>query len=317
MELDRRGFLKLSGVVAAGGAVAQTASSAIANEVSAASAVAPGADDIAILYDPSKCVGCRACQMACKQWNKLPAESADARTLPAETSGRKLYDAPLGLSAQTWTLIELSQAGSIGWHFFNYQCMHCTDAACVTVCPSGALFKDPHGFTAYDRNKCIGCGYCTQFCPFGVPHLSTDNTLTGTLTGQAKTAKCTFCQDRIWNGLGGPSCAERCPVGALVWGKRSDLIEAAYKRVDALKAQGLGGASLYGEHVAGGLHRLSIIFGEPSQYQLPANPAGPTVAWDWKNLFHWAGQGVFGLAFVGIVGAFFVSRRTIRMEDVE
>jgi formate dehydrogenase beta subunit len=309
MKLDRRNFLKLSGAAVAG----QVAASA----ATVSAATAPGQDDVGILYDPSKCVGCRACQMACKQWNKLPPESADFRQLPAETSGRKLYDTPLGLSAQTWTLIKLSRTGATNWHFFNYQCMHCTDAACVTVCPSGALFKDPRGFTAYDRQKCIGCGYCTQFCPFGVPHLSTENAVTDVLTGRAKTAKCTFCQDRIWTGLGGPSCAERCPVGALVWGRRVDLFDAANKRVEALRAQGLTGAGLYGEGVAGGLHRLSIIFGEPGEYFLPANPAGPTVARDWKNLFHWAGQGLFGLAFAGILGVFFVSRRAIRMEDVE
>jgi formate dehydrogenase iron-sulfur subunit len=308
MELNRRDFLKLSGAVVACGAVAPGVS---------ASAVAPGEDDLGILYDPSKCVGCRACQMACKQWNRLPAESTNAQKLPAETGNQKLYDTPLGLTAETWTLIKLSKAGETGWHFFNYQCMHCTDAACVTVCPSGALFKDARGFTAYDRDKCIGCGYCTQFCPFGVPHLRMEDSLTGTLTGEAKAAKCTFCQDRIWNGLGGPSCAERCPVGALAWGRRRDLLDKAMKRVDALRAQGLSGASLYGEHVAGGLHRLSIIFSEPSQYKLPANPTSPTVAWGWKNLVHWAGQAVFGVALVGIVGAFFISRRTIRMEDVQ
>jgi formate dehydrogenase iron-sulfur subunit len=187
----------------------------------------------------------------------------------------------------------------------------------VTVCPSGALFKDPRGFTAYDPEKCIGCGYCTQFCPFGVPHLSTNSRIAGALTGRAKAAKCTFCQDRMWSGLGGPSCAERCPVGALVWGKRSDLLQAANQRVDALRAQGLSSAALYGENVAGGLHRISIVFGEPAQYSLPENPVSPTVASVWKKPFHWAGEAVFGLAFLGIVGAFFVSRRAIRMEDVE
>jgi formate dehydrogenase iron-sulfur subunit len=309
MKLDRRNFLKLSGAAVAGGVAASVP---VAGAASASTA-----DDLCILYDPSKCVGCRACQMACKQWNKLPAEATYFETLPAEAAaGHKLYDTPLGLTAQTWTLIKLGRTET-GWHFFNYQCMHCTDAACVTVCPSGALFKDPHGFTAYDRSKCIGCGYCTQFCPFGVPHLSMDNTVQDTLTGRAKTAKCTFCQDRIWNGLGGPSCAERCPVGALVWGRRGDLIEAANKRIEALRAQGQTGAALYGENVAGGLHRLSILFGEPDQYFLPANPTSPTVARDWKDIFHWVGQGIFGLAFVGIVGAFFVSRHAIRMEDVE
>ncbi len=315
MKLDRRGFLKLSGAAVAGGAV--VSAPIPASHAAGTATVALANEDVGILYDPSKCVGCRACQSACKQWNKLPAESTYYQTLPGETAGSKLYDTPLGLTAQTWTLIKLSKGGGIGWHFFNYQCMHCTDAACVTACPSGAMFKDPRGFTAYDSSKCIGCGYCTQFCPFGVPHLTTEDGLTGTLTGRAKAAKCTFCEDRIWNGLGGPSCAERCPVGALVWGRRSDLIQTANSRVDALRAQGFKDVSLYGEQVSGGLHRLSIMFGPPEQYHLPANPVSQTVARDWKDLLHWAGQGVFGLAFVGILGAFFVSRRAIHMEDVE
>jgi formate dehydrogenase iron-sulfur subunit len=258
---------------------------------------------LGILYDPSKCIGCRACQMACKQWNELPAESNDPQGI---------YESPLGLSATTWNLIALKQ-GEPMTRFFNYQCMHCADAACVTACPSGALFKDEHGFTAYDREKCIGCGYCTQWCPYGVPGLEIESTI----SGAAKAGKCTFCQDRIWQGIGGPSCAERCPVGALVWGPREELLDQAKARVEALKAEGLSSARLYGDTQASGLARLSILFDEPAAYNLPADPVAPTTARIWQVFV----QGLGALAIVGATaGAFFAflfSRGKIQMEEVE
>jgi formate dehydrogenase iron-sulfur subunit len=294
MQLDRRDFLKLSGVAIASG---------IALPPADAKALSSHEGEVGILYDASKCVGCRACQMACKDWNKLPGETTDAQGL---------YETPLDLSADTWTLIKLNKSGQADWHFFNYQCMHCTDAACVTVCPTGALFKDERGFTALDQEKCNGCGYCTQFCPYGVPHLKTKSLL----TGEAKAAKCTFCQDRIWGGLGGPSCVEACPVEALVWGPWEELLGRAKERVAVLRDQGLSGARLYGENETRGLHRLSILFDEPRQYNLPEVPPGP-LANVWQKIIQPLGGVAFGAAILGVVGAFFVSRRNISMEEVE
>ncbi len=258
--------------------------------------------ELAILYDPSRCVGCRACQMACKRWNKLPAESTD-------TLG--IYESPTGLSAITWNIIKLKSTAE-GWHFFSYQCMHCTDAACVAVCPTGALFHDERGFVALDREKCNGCGYCSQFCPFGVPHLQTASVWTGT----AKSAKCTFCQDRIWNGLGGPACVEACPVGALRWGNRTELLEAARARIAELQGRGMN-ARIYGETELGGLHRLSILLDEPAQYGLPTDPKSPAVARTWQKIIQPLGTAAFGATLVGILGAFLVARRNIHMEEVE
>jgi formate dehydrogenase iron-sulfur subunit len=295
MQLNRRDFLKLSGAALAGGAaLPQTTSRAFASQ----------AGDLGILYDASKCVGCRACQNACRDWNGTPAE-------PDPTG---LYDAPMELSADTWTLIKLNKRSETDWHFMSYQCMHCTDAACVTVCPTGALFKDERGFTAYDREKCNGCGYCTQFCPFGVPHLKT----TSLLTGEAKTAKCTFCQDRIWGDLGGPSCAEACPVEALIWGRWEELLDKAKERVAVLQDQGLSGVRLYGENETGGLHRLSILLDEPSAYGLPIDPQGPiTFSNVWQKIIQPLGEVALGATILGVIGAFFITRRNIRMEEVE
>ena len=299
MELSRREFIKLSGAgVGASIAGATSAGSVLAQS----SAFSPEA--LTILYDPSKCIGCRACQMACKQWNGLPAETNDATGL---------YETPLGLSAATWNIIKLNDRDPEATHFFNYQCMHCADAACVTACPSGALFKDPEGFTAYDPDKCIGCGYCTQWCPYGVPHLQVESTLTGV----AKAAKCTFCQDRIWSGIGGPSCAERCPVGALEWGSRGDMMDLATMRVDELKAGGLDGVRIYGETEASGLGRLSILYDEPQAYNLPADPASPTVARVWQSVVQSLGALAIAGVTVGAFVAFVLSRGRIQMEEVE
>ncbi len=296
MDIDRREFLKLSGsgicTLLAGGLLFPDRGAKATFEI------AKGG--LAILYDTSKCIGCRACQMACKRWNKLPAETGGA------------YDAPLNLSANTWTMIRLSKKSEEDWHFFNYQCMHCTDAACVTVCPSGALFHNELGFVAVDQTRCIGCGYCTQYCPFGVPHLNTRSPF----TTKAKAAKCTFCQDRIAAGIGGPFCTEACPVEALVWGNRGELLEKAKVRVDYLHSQGQSGARLYGENEAGGLHRLSIMFGEPNRYGLPLNPMSPTLARAWQDIVQPLGNVALGATVLGIIGAYLVIRRNIRMEEV-
>jgi formate dehydrogenase iron-sulfur subunit len=286
--VDRRGFLKLAGA-GLGGLLLRPSDQALTSAASK--------DTVAVLYDSSKCIGCRICEQVCKECNNLPIE-----TVP-----------PSELSATTWNLIKKREGVDLAdWPFFRYQCMHCTDAACVAVCPSGALYKDERGFTAYDREKCIGCGYCTQFCPYGVPHLETMNLL----TGEAKMGKCTFCQDRIWSGVGGPACAEACPVGALVCGPRETLLDQAKKRVTTLHAQGLSDARLYGENEAGGLHRLSIIVAEPGQYNLPEAPLEPTLAHFWQTIVQPLGNLAFGATIVGLLGAFLISRRSIRMEEV-
>ena len=288
--IDRRGFLKLTGVGLGGVLLSPS------EQVAAAT---PGEDDLAILYDASQCLGCRACERACKEYNNLPDVQAPNS----------------GLSATTWNVIEQREdVELVDRPFFNYQCMHCTDAACVTVCPSGALSKDEKGFVSFDVSRCVGCGYCTQFCPFGVPHLRDVNLI----TGEATAAKCTFCQDKTRAGTGGPSCAEACPTGALTWGKRETLLGKARARASQLKAEGCGGAMLYGESEAGGLHRLSILLDEPAAYGLPTDVQGATTAaLIYKEILRPVTWGIFGIALVGVTAAFALVRRTIHMEEVE
>lgn len=290
LSMDRRGFLKLAGV-GLGGWLLQPSGSALASDCSA------DAGDIAILYDASKCIGCRACEEACKDYNNLPPD-----LMP-----------PTELSATKWNLIGKRRDVDLDNEpFFNYQCMHCTDPACVIVCPTRALHKDEQGFVALDTELCNGCGYCTQFCPFGVPHLGGENTL----TGEAKTAKCTFCQEKVRSGAGGPSCAEACPVDALTWGRRGTLVSQAQARVETLKAEGYGQARLYGLTQAGGLHRLSILLDTPAAYGLPDDPE-PPIAFSkvWQRVIQPLGSLAVGATGLGLVINWLVARTQIKAEE--
>ena len=291
--VDRRDFLKLAGV----GLVGASSARLLLQPSGQAFASAPNEDGVAILYDVSKCIGCRVCEEACKEYNNLPVE-----TVP-----------PSDLSAIKWNLIRQRQGvGAADWPFFSYQCMHCTDAACVMVCPTGALHKDAEGFVAFDQKKCNGCGYCTQFCPFGVPHLGGVNLI----TGQAKAAKCTFCQQKVRAGTGGPSCAEACPTGALTWGRRGALLEEAKARVTDLNAEGYSGARLYGESEAGGLHRLSILLDAPPAYGLPVDPQGPiSFSFIWQRIIQPLGGVAVGATALGLVIDWLVARKQIKVEE--
>ena len=206
MTMDRRSFLKLSGA----GLGAAFLGTRQAVPVRAASKL----NGMAILYDTTKCIGCRACQNACKEWNGNPPEPGPGG----------LYDAPAGLSADTWTLIQLAKPeGSDEWAFLKRQCMHCLHPACVSACPVSALHQTEQGAVVYDSARCIGCRYCMVACPFGVPKFEWEKSL-------PYIRKCTFCIDRLEDGLE-PACAAACPVGALVFGKRESLIAEAENRI--------------------------------------------------------------------------------------
>ena len=256
--------------------------------------------DKAILYDATKCMACRACQVACKSWNELPAE---------ETNNRGTYENPPDLSPQTWIKIrfeELENRGGINWLFIRQACMHCTDAGCVKVCPNGSLYHHELGFVAYNKDICTGCGYCLEACPFQVPR-STRNVLTGI----AKMDKCTFCTtpglDRVAEGWE-PACVKTCPTGALIYGDRDDLVAEGGKRVAALEAKGYKNAYLYGDKELGGLHVLYVLDDFPEVYGLPVNPQIPGVAIVWQDVLQPLGWAVGGLTILGLGLNYLVAR---------
>lgn len=206
--ITRRDFLKAAGL-AIGCALAAP------KTVQALSEGTDPNEYIGMLYDATICIGCNACTNACRQWNK---------TTP-ETDARQVYDAPRELSADTWTLIQLYKENE-EYSFVKRQCMHCVDPACVSGCPVHALTKGENGAVTYDPDRCIGCRYCMYTCPFHIPRFEWDKAQMPVI------AKCTLCNDRLKDGLG-TACAERCPTGALIWGKRGDLIAEAEARIDA------------------------------------------------------------------------------------
>ena len=287
--LNRRNFLKMAGV-GLGGLLVKPPQTASAREVSG--------DDVAILYDASLCIACRRCMDACKAYNELPGRPRESREL----------------SATTWNVVEKRAGFEREEHpFFVRQCMHCANAACVAVCPTNALQHDELGFVSVEADLCNGCGYCTQFCPFGIPHLGDVNVATGV----GETAKCNFCQDKVRTGEGGPSCAEACPTGALTWGRRQDLVDRARERVSELEDEGYIGARVYGLDQAGGLHRLSVLLDDPRAYGLPLNPDG---AYDFSAVWQRAIQPLGGVAVgataVGLVLNWLVARTQIKVEEL-
>jgi len=259
----------------------------------------------AMLMDVTRCIGCRACQIACKQWHDLPA---------VHTTNLGTYENPPDLSADTWTRIEfreLDDHGTLKWLFSKHQCMHCTDAACVNVCPTGALKRDPYfGFVTYKRDKCSGCGYCIEFCPFHIPRKDEHaNKLLGTgLMG----GKCDFCFDRVSNGVE-PACAKACPTGAITFGERDDLIREGRQRVMTLK-KNYPDANLYGERELGGLHMLYVFAERPSVYDFPENPEMPAAAIS-LPIEKWTGVGLGLLAGAGILTASVVARARMIQEE--
>lgn len=253
----------------------------------------------AMLIDLSKCTGCRACQVACKAWNDLPGEL---------TICLGCYDNPPDLSPSTWNRIAFyefeREGGRVAWLFRPVRCLHCTDASCVEVCPTGAAAHRGDA-VVIDPEWCIGCGYCETACPFDVPRLGV-----GAEKGSAR--KCWFCADRVESGMK-PACASSCPTGAIEFGDRSALIASGQDRVAKLQAAGLSNANLYGDKLLGGLGQMYVLTDAPSVFGLPEAPkvSTRTVIGGWLS----------GIITAGLVAALpfwllFRRREALAVEEV-
>ncbi|HWJ03947.1 MAG TPA: 4Fe-4S dicluster domain-containing protein [Verrucomicrobiae bacterium] len=188
-----------------------------------------------VLIDTSKCTGCKACSAACKEWNELPAE---------KTTRIKSYQSMNNFTPTTFTYVtfdEKYENNKMQWLFRKAQCFHCSEPACLKACTSNAISKTESGCVVIDRDKCIGCGYCAENCPFGVPKVD---------KAVNKAFKCTGCIDRVENGLN-PACVNTCQPGALEFGDTDAVLIKAKKRlVEVLKKYPK--ANLYGEKEMGG-----------------------------------------------------------------
>jgi formate dehydrogenase iron-sulfur subunit len=213
--------------------------------------------------DTSVCIGCKACEVACKEWNAVPEDGISL-------SGMS-YDNTVSLGASTWRHVAFIEqparppAEGIRWLMSSDVCKHCTESACLDVCPTGALFRTEFGTVVVQDDVCNGCGYCVPACPFGVIARREED-------GQAH--KCTLCYDRLGAGLE-PACAKACPTQSIQFGPLDELRERARLRVDDLHAAGQDQARLYLDDPAdgiGGGGAFFLLLDEPEVYGLPPDP---------------------------------------------
>ena len=291
MELSRRKFLKASAGAAgaAGLMLLNPANSVLAKESQTRAGTG-------MLIDVTKCVSCWWCYAACKDYNGLP-----------ETIKPDPEDPP-PLAPAVWTTLHTVKKDD-GWSSRKLACNHCTDAACVEVCPTGALSYNHLGFVQYDKAKCSGCGYCTEFCPFGVPRMESDK-----ITGAAVMDKCTFCIDRVTNGEQ-TACAAACTTGAIKFGQRSELITEGKERVAALR-QAKPDAVLYGADELDGLHVMYVLDDKPEVYDLPVDPEVPAAV-TVRDVFKSVGLGAAVVALLGFGLNYLASRMRISRGERE
>ncbi|MFT3776098.1 MAG: 4Fe-4S dicluster domain-containing protein [Minicystis sp.] len=216
--------------------------------------------------DTTVCIGCKACEVACKQWNQLPDDGL-------LFTGRS-YDNTGALGGATWrhvAFVEQKNAdGGLSWLMMSDVCKHCERAGCLEACPTGAILRNEFGAVYIQPDVCNGCGYCVPSCPFGVVDRVEDD---------GRAFKCTLCYDRLKGDLE-PACAKACPTDSIVFGELEELRAKAKERVEELHAQGVTDAYLYGAGSAEqpgteGLHAFFLLVDEPEAYNLPPDPVAP------------------------------------------
>jgi len=245
--------------------------------------------EVAKLIDVSRCIGCKACQAACMEWN-------DLRQDIGYFEGS--YDNPADLSPATWTLMRFTEwedpQGNLEWLIRKDGCMHCAHPGCLEACPSpGAIVQYANGIVDFISENCIGCGYCIKGCPFNIPRLS---------RADQKVYKCTLCSDRVSVGQE-PACAKACPTGAIMFGTKSDMKEWAGERVEDLKSRGFQNAGLYDPPGVGGTHVMYVLHhaDTPSIYAgLPDQPHVSRFVQAWKGMMKPIAMA--GIAFTAVVG---------------
>ncbi|MEV0350715.1 4Fe-4S dicluster domain-containing protein [Nonomuraea sp. NPDC050680] len=267
------------------------------------------AERMGFFTDTSVCIGCKACQVACKEWNQLPD---DGFVFEANS-----YDNTGALGANTWRhvafieqsrpVIEQSRPvptpasaddGVERWLMSSDVCKHCTHAACLDVCPTGALFRTEFGTVVIQEDICNGCGYCVSACPYGVIERREED---------GRAWKCTMCYDRQLGGLE-PACAKACPTDSIQFGPLDELRERAEERVERLHADGQTEARLYGESPddgVGGAGAFFLLLDEPEVYGLPPDPVVTTR--DLPAMWRWAGAAALSVA--GVVAVAFAGSR--------
>jgi formate dehydrogenase iron-sulfur subunit len=257
------------------------------------------AEPMGFFTDTTVCIGCKACEVACKEWNQLPATNGGLNTLSGDS-----YDNTRRLDGTHWRHVKFVEQftpdRSQGrWLLMSDVCKHCVKAGCLEVCPTGAIIRTEFDTVVIQADACNGCRDCIPACPFGVIDI---NPASGTAQ------KCTLCYDRMREGLQ-PACAKACPTSSIQFGTITDLKQRAHGRVEQLHARGEAGAYLYGadDTMLGGLNSFFLLVDRPEVYGLPPDPQLPT-----RNLARSAWTTVLGAIAVAVAGI--VSFRTRRDE---
>src|SRR6184192_3587067 len=241
--------------------------------------------------DTSTCIGCKACEVACQEWN-------DLHIVPTVQVGT--YQTMPTLDANYWNLIkfrEVEADGNFSWLMRKDQCMHCADPGCLKACPApGAIVQYENGIVDVNPEACIGCGFFATGCPFNVPKFHAK-------TG--KMAKCTLCVDRVTVGLE-PACIKACPTGCLQFGDKDSLLALGHHRVGQLREDGFAQAAVYDPPGVGGTSVITILrHGDhPEWYGLPKDPSVPTTVSLWKRVLHPIGFVAMAAAIFGAIGHF-------------
>ncbi len=252
--------------------------------------------------DSTLCIGCKACEVACKQWNQLPDDGFVFTGMSYDNTG--------SLGASTWRHVAFIERPipmggqrneGISWLMHSDVCKHCERAGCLEACPTGAIIRTEFGSVYVQPDICNGCGYCVPACPFGVIDRRPDD---------GRAWKCTLCYDRLKVGEE-PACAKACPTDSIVFGDVTDLREIAAARVKQLHERGVTEAYLYGEDAASqpgteGVHAFSLLVDAPEAYNLPPDPEVPTkkVGAAWLS----AGLAALGLGAAAVAATFLEAR---------
>ncbi len=245
----------------------------------------PVTEGVAKLIDVTKCIGCKACQTACMEWNDLRDEVG---------TNVGVYDNPPDLTEHSWTVMRFTEYenpdGNLEWLIRKDGCMHCEDPGCLKACPApGAIVQYTNGIVDFHEENCIGCGYCVTGCPFNIPRISKRD---------HRAYKCTLCSDRVAVGQE-PACVKTCPTGAIVFGTKEDMKQHAAERIEDLKERGFKNAGLYDPPGVGGTRVMYVLHhaDKPSLYHgLPDDPHISPLVSLWKGVTKPLALGVMALA---------------------
>lgn len=241
-----------------------------------------------VLIDTSLCTGCNGCAVACKVWNELPAEKTQYLTS---------YQVHNDYTPNTWTyvtFVEKYEDQKMNWMMRKTQCFHCAEPSCMKACSSKAISQTDSGYVIINQDKCIGCGYCVENCPFGVPKVDPI---------MKKSFKCTGCIDRIENNIL-PACVSTCQTGALQFGERDEILAKAKTRLAQVQKD-YPKAQLYGETEMGGMTYFYLLLESPDVYNLPIDPKTPLSLTVWKDYIQPLGVvSVGGVTAAVVVGLF-------------